>query len=262
MSELPIGWRHVKVWGPVGPLAVAAAVVLSACGAGKVAASSHPATPAAAPAAPEVVLTNVAGFGPVLTTSSGRPLYTYSADPMGQSACSGACLQFWPALLLPSGVTSPVGGPGVQNLGAISVAAGRQVTFGGHPLYTFVNDTKAGQVSGQGVTVGAGKFQVAVVGAAATAGASSATQPTVSPTSAPPAAVKTPAPAATTAPGPTMPPATSSPATSPPATRATVPMTQPPVTSPPPTAPRPTTPPTTAPKPTTTTTAPGGGVSY
>jgi len=85
-------------------------------------------------------------FGKVL--ASGKTLYTLQPS---STACTAQCLKVWPALLLPKGVTKPKAGAGVNGskLGTVARAGGlRQVTYGGKPLYSFVGDTKAGQVNG------------------------------------------------------------------------------------------------------------------
>jgi predicted lipoprotein with Yx(FWY)xxD motif len=89
-------------------------------------------------------------FGAVLVTANGRTLYRYTKDAKRKSTCTGACLKFWPALLVP---LKPTAGPGVKSslLGTIRAAGGRrQVTYAGYPLYTFAGDKKAGAVSGEG----------------------------------------------------------------------------------------------------------------
>jgi predicted lipoprotein with Yx(FWY)xxD motif len=68
------------------------------------------------------------------------------------SACNGACLVYWPATV---SAGKPRAGAGVRAslLGRTRPADGRrQVTYAGHPLYTFVGDTKAGQTTGEGLT--------------------------------------------------------------------------------------------------------------
>jgi predicted lipoprotein with Yx(FWY)xxD motif len=56
----------------------------------------------------------------------------------------------WPPLLSPGGApTSTASLPGT--LAVISDANGMQVTYNGHPLYTFASDTSAGSTSGEGV---------------------------------------------------------------------------------------------------------------
>jgi predicted lipoprotein with Yx(FWY)xxD motif len=171
-SQNPYG--QVKRWGVVGPLALAGALVLAACGGSTKAAT--PGSPSSSPAttgSAVVELRNIPGFGSALTTAAGKALYTYTADSAGMSTCTGACLQFWPALLVPAGSSASLGGAGVTGLATISASGGTQVTFNGMPLYTFVNDTKAAQVTGQNSPVGAGKFELAVPSAAG----SSATAP-------------------------------------------------------------------------------------
>jgi predicted lipoprotein with Yx(FWY)xxD motif len=88
----------------------------------------------------------VAKFGKVL--ASGKTLYTVKPS---STACTAACLQVWPALVLPKGVTKATAGKGVSSskLGSTSLAGGiRQVTYGGKPLYYFVGDTGPRQVKG------------------------------------------------------------------------------------------------------------------
>jgi predicted lipoprotein with Yx(FWY)xxD motif len=76
---------------------------------------------------------------------SGKTLYT-----LNKPDCTGKCLTFWPALLLPKGATRAVAGAGVNAsmLGTRKVAAGLQVTYGGKPLYWFSQDKGPGKVTG------------------------------------------------------------------------------------------------------------------
>jgi predicted lipoprotein with Yx(FWY)xxD motif len=86
----------------------------------------------------------------ILTNSSGMTLYYYQPDTASSSACTGGCASAWPPLLSPGGAPTNTGSlPG--KLGVISDANGMQVTYNGHPLYTFASDTSAGMVSGEGV---------------------------------------------------------------------------------------------------------------
>ena len=91
-------------------------------------------------------------FGTVLIDSSGRTLYRYTPDTKGHSVCTGACLAYWPQLLVKAS-TKPTVGAGLKAslVGTIKAAKGmRQVTYAGWPLYRFKGDTKAGQFKGQG----------------------------------------------------------------------------------------------------------------
>ena len=91
-------------------------------------------------------------LGAVLATRSGRTLYMFAKDSRGRSACiSSACMSFWPPLLAKG---KPTAGKGLTAalLGTIRRPGGaRQVTYAGHPLYTFALDKSAGQTSGEGL---------------------------------------------------------------------------------------------------------------
>ncbi len=119
--------------------------------------------------------------GSILVNSSGRTLYQFSADSTGMSACTGTCATHWPPLTVPAGAT-PKGGPEISGTFAtITRADGTsQVTYDGHPLYTFVGDTAAGSTSGQNLAVDGGTWTVVTVGSAA---AKSTTPPTTKPSS-------------------------------------------------------------------------------
>jgi predicted lipoprotein with Yx(FWY)xxD motif len=91
-----------------------------------------------------------AKYGTILVGANGRVLYRYTPDKKGKSVCTGACVTYWPALLVKTKATA---GPGVKQslLGTIKAAHGmRQVTYAGWPLYYFRDDKKAGQTNGQG----------------------------------------------------------------------------------------------------------------
>ena len=61
------------------------------------------------------------------------------------SNCSGACQSAWPPLT--SG-GKPTAGSGV-NAAMIGTIAQGQVTYNGHPLYTYAGDQKPGDTNGQ-----------------------------------------------------------------------------------------------------------------
>jgi predicted lipoprotein with Yx(FWY)xxD motif len=85
----------------------------------------------------------------VLTTLSGRTLYSLSAETRGKFICTGACLREWFPLTVPAG-TKPTG---PVKLGSIERSDnGRtQVTYKGKPLYRFAGDGKRGDANGEGI---------------------------------------------------------------------------------------------------------------
>lgn len=168
MVELRIGRRQR---GPVRPLAVMAVaalgMVMAGCGSSTKAASAGGATttvPSASSAnagsGTTVDTTNSPGYGTILVDSSGHTLYVFTADTAKTSACTGACPAVWPPLLV-SG--TPTAGPGVKSslLSTITRSNGtHQVTYAGHPLYTFTKDQAAGQVNGEGINHFGGTWYV------------------------------------------------------------------------------------------------------
>ena len=89
-------------------------------------------------------------LGPILVDGQGRTLYLFQKDTGGQSSCSGSCASIWP----PDTTANPKAGTGVSasKLGTTKRSDGTmQVTYAGHPLYTYTADTSPGQVSGNGI---------------------------------------------------------------------------------------------------------------
>lgn len=85
-------------------------------------------------------------YGKVLFTSAGKALYVFEADRGSKSSCYGACAKSWPPLLTKG---KPVALAGVDHmlLGVSMRKDGTdQVTYKGHPLYTYSADVvgKAG----------------------------------------------------------------------------------------------------------------------
>lgn len=81
--------------------------------------------------------------GKVLVNASGYTLYLFTADKRNQDRCGrvSGCLSIWPALTTKR---KPVAGPNVRSslLGTIKFRGNlRQVTYAGHPLYTYAFDS-------------------------------------------------------------------------------------------------------------------------
>jgi predicted lipoprotein with Yx(FWY)xxD motif len=156
------GQRHPRLGGfraHAGRKLLATVVAIST--AVVVAFAFSQALPAAASATTVDMATN-ATFGAILTDAQGFALYTFANDANGISSCNASCLAVWPALTVPDG-TTPTGGPGVTGtVAAVLQPNGTdQVTYNGSPLYTFVGDTSAGQVTGNNV----GGFSVVQISA-------------------------------------------------------------------------------------------------
>jgi predicted lipoprotein with Yx(FWY)xxD motif len=110
-------------------------------------------TPTTAAAKPTVA-TASSSLGTIFVDAAGKTLYTFDRDSGPTSSCTGQCALTWPPLVLPSGTTAPVAGPGVSLLTAAprpDDATKLQVVWDGKPLYTYAADTAAGQTTGEGV---------------------------------------------------------------------------------------------------------------
>jgi predicted lipoprotein with Yx(FWY)xxD motif len=90
-------------------------------------------------------------LGSVLVDAEGKTLYVFDNDQGSTSSCEGGCATTWPPLATDG---EPTAGEGVDAalLGTTERSDGTtQVTYDGHPLYTYNADTAAGDTNGQGV---------------------------------------------------------------------------------------------------------------
>jgi predicted lipoprotein with Yx(FWY)xxD motif len=169
-----------KILGAAGLAALALA--LSACGSSSSSSSSTPATTAPAAGASSAAASSASGSTvnmttingtAVLTNSSGKTLYWFALDTSTTSKCTGSCATYWPP------VTGPVtAGSGVTGtLSTITRSDGTtQATYDGHPLYTYVGDTAAGQAKGNGLNLSGGLwYEMTVSGAKPAVGTTGST---------------------------------------------------------------------------------------
>jgi predicted lipoprotein with Yx(FWY)xxD motif len=150
---------------------VLAALVFSACTASGTTAAPAAQSPAAqSPAAASqasapmsiVVGSATSGsLGSYLTDPNGMTLYTRTGDSATSSGCTGSCAVAWPPLLVATGGSATAGSGVTGTFATLSRADGTvQVTYQGLPLYGWKGDTKAGDVTGEGVN----GFLVATLG--------------------------------------------------------------------------------------------------
>lgn len=85
-----------------------------------------------------------------IVDSKGKTLYLFTKDVMGDSKCTGACLNAWPVfyqekIAVASGLSS-------SDFGTITRDDGKQqTTYKGWPLYYFSSDVNPGDIKGEGV---------------------------------------------------------------------------------------------------------------
>jgi predicted lipoprotein with Yx(FWY)xxD motif len=129
--------------------AACSALVLAACSS-SITTASYTVTPTTATGV--TLSTEPSPAGRILATPSGHTLYDFTPDTPTSSACTkGLCVQLWPPLLVTG---TPRVGRGLRPtlVGTIRRPSGQlQVTYGGHPLYTWIGDNKPGMVTGQAI---------------------------------------------------------------------------------------------------------------
>jgi predicted lipoprotein with Yx(FWY)xxD motif len=105
------------------------------------------------------------GLGNILVDRQGRTLYLFERDSGATSACTGACAVNWPPLRVRG---TPLVGSGAKAADVSTTARAdgiSQLTYNGHPLYTFVNDKKPGDTNGEGINAFGGSwFAVSAAG--------------------------------------------------------------------------------------------------
>jgi predicted lipoprotein with Yx(FWY)xxD motif len=114
-----------------------------------VAAATLPAALAGAKGVRAKIQLRQTSAGKILVNTRGYTVYAYSRDSNGKDACQNVsrCLVVWPPVTT-SG--TPIAGPGVRQalLGTIKLKNGtKQVTYAGHPLYTYIGDTQPAETT-------------------------------------------------------------------------------------------------------------------
>lgn len=92
------------------------------------------------------VMATEAGGNAILTDAEGMTLYTFDKDEAGVSNCYDACAENWPPLMADEGAAAT---------GDFSLVARKdgslQWAYKDAPLYLWVKDAKAGDMTGDGV---------------------------------------------------------------------------------------------------------------
>ena len=147
--------RLITVSAGVG----AVAALVAGCGSSSGKASNPPPSSSSAPAASSALHAQSSKYGQILVDGSGRTLYLLTADTGGKSTCYGACAGVWH----PDTTTGPPASSGVTASMVGTTARTdntTQVTYNGHPLYTYTGDAKSGDVNGQGIATFGGIWYV------------------------------------------------------------------------------------------------------
>jgi len=171
-KEMRIGWL-------AGPATAAAIVLLAACGSSGSGGTNTSAPAGGSGSTSVVVKVAKTGAGSVLTNAAGFTLYTFQADKGTTSTCYGACAQFWPPVI---GTAHMAAGQNISgHFGTTTRKDGKtQVTYNGHPLYTYAGDTAPGQTAGNGINQDGGIWNVITTSAS---GAGVASSPSSAPSS-------------------------------------------------------------------------------
>ena len=137
-----------------GPSIAAAVVVLAACGS-STASNGSGTSGGGSAASSSSGGTTATSQSKVVTDAAGFTVYWFAIDTPKKSNCNGTCASFWPPLPASAKLTNMSSLPGT--IGKITRADGsKQLTYMGHPLYTFKQDTAPGQDNGNGKNLSGG----------------------------------------------------------------------------------------------------------
>jgi len=102
------------------------------------------------PASAVVITSKSSKNGTVLATGSKKlTVYLFEGDKGSSSSCTGTCAQVWPPV---TGTPHAGGQANSSDFGTITRSDGTtQVTYKGHPLYTYAKDGDAGDAYGQAI---------------------------------------------------------------------------------------------------------------
>ncbi len=99
-----------------------------------------------------ISLASAPKLGLILVDSKGLTVYDFHKDKGTKSSCYGACEQGWPPVIS-AGQPQAGNGASASKLGTTERKDGTmQVTYAGHPLYTFAGDQKPGEANGNDVS--------------------------------------------------------------------------------------------------------------
>jgi predicted lipoprotein with Yx(FWY)xxD motif len=120
-------------------------IVLAGAASAATVASAQSSLPAAQSSRAATVQLRHTRLGNILVSSSGRTLYEFTRDRAKKNSCASisGCSAIWPSLKA-SG--RPTAGPGIK-ASLLSTTSGHQVTYAGHPLYTYTGDSGPGATS-------------------------------------------------------------------------------------------------------------------
>jgi predicted lipoprotein with Yx(FWY)xxD motif len=132
-------------------LAALAALVIAGCGGGGSSSGSSSGTEASGESSGSgmtVTAAEISGLGPVLVDSEGLTVYEFTEDEGTTSVCYGGCEKEWPPVIA-SGKPTAGEGAMAADLGTTKRKDGTvQVTYKGHPIYTFADDESPGEANG------------------------------------------------------------------------------------------------------------------
>jgi predicted lipoprotein with Yx(FWY)xxD motif len=117
---------------------------------GLVVAGANPAAPAATGTA---LKTTTIGGTTVLTNAKGFTLYSFAPDTPASSKCYGSCAVYWPPV---TGTTAAGQGLPGKVTTITRTDGSHQLTYNGHPLYTYIGDTAPGQARGNNINLNGG----------------------------------------------------------------------------------------------------------
>jgi predicted lipoprotein with Yx(FWY)xxD motif len=141
-SNLVTGWSLAAAGATMAVAAVAVVILLSASG-----------TAAAGSSVSATISLRATKLGKILVASNGHTLYAFSRDGRNHDRCAmvKGCTGVWPIVAAHG---EPKAGRGVNTSLLRTIRAGRvsQVSYAGHPLYTYIADSGPGDTAYVGVS--------------------------------------------------------------------------------------------------------------